>query len=371
MANSSTKAHTQQKTHAEQAAREMPATLPPRENRIDPAHPSNKQEEPAQLASDAPQPAELVPAGQLDTQARQLGEHLDRRQEELDHREARLNAQAASLEHDMRTARLWLAERDTEVSQRCQQLIRQQQQARQRLDRLAAVEAALESRRPADEPLQVEQQESAEAEVCNLQRELADFRQEFEHEHLARQEHLSHEHQQAMTEVKRQSQAVQRRAEQVDRSHGALKALRSELERVHRETLEIRLATEELWVQLSGAAPPATLTRSLGRIRTKLADQYRLTQAELAGQKNELESIRTQLADHHKQITTDKQQFEQWAAGRQEELDQQAQRLIAREEGLKQQEATHREQTLAWQAERLDLQRQLRHLKTQRNHETV
>ena len=361
MANSSTEAHAQQKTRAERAARETPATLPPRENRIDAAHPSNVQENPAEVASDSPQPAELIETGQLDIQARQLGEYLDRRQEELDHREARLNAQAASLERDMRTARLWLAEGDTELSQRRRGLIRQQQQARQRLDRLAAVEAALESRRPAIEPLQAEQQDSAEAEVCNLQRELADFRKELEQQHRARGEQLAHEHQQAMAEVKRQSQAVQRRAEHVDRLHGALKSLRGELQRMHRETLEIRLATEELWVQLSGAAPPATLTRSLGRIRNKLADKYRSTQAELAGQKNELESIRTQLADHHKQLTSDKQQFDHWAAGRQEELDQQAQRLIAREERLKQQEATHREQTLAWQAERLDLQRQLRH----------
>jgi septal ring factor EnvC (AmiA/AmiB activator) len=128
---------------------------------------------------------------------------------------------------------------------------------------------------------------------------------------------------------------------------------------MHRETLEIRLATEELWVQLAGAAPPAAMTYSLGRIRTKLADHYRLANAELQAQKNELEKIRCQLVEQHQQLVEQKSQFEQWATGRHDEIEQQAARLVAREEHLHSQQAELQDQAHCWQVERLDYQQQI------------
>ena len=90
-------------------------------------------------------------------------------------------------------------------------------------------------------------------------------------------------------ELEEQRRAVARRSEQLDRSRAALEQLRGELGQLHRETLEIRLATEELWVQLSGVAPPAALIQSLGGIRNKLADHYRSAQSELRARKEEIE----------------------------------------------------------------------------------
>ena len=51
---------------------------------------------------------------QVQAQAAQLAEHLRTRQQELDYREAELNAWAAQLERDTRAARLWLEERNAE-----------------------------------------------------------------------------------------------------------------------------------------------------------------------------------------------------------------------------------------------------------------
>ena len=84
-----------------------------------------------------------------------------------------------------------------------------------------------------------------------------------------------------LAELEEQRRAVARRSEQLDRSRAALEQFRGELGQLHRETLEIRLATEELWVQLSGVAPPAALIQSLGGIRNKLAEHYRSAQSEL------------------------------------------------------------------------------------------
>ena len=133
---------------------------------------------------------------------------------------------------------------------------------------------------------------------------------------------------------------------------------------MHRETLEIRLATEELWVQLSGAAPPAALTGSLGRIRTKLAEQYHHANAELAEQKKELETIRGQLLEQHKTVLDQKRRFEQWASGCQEECQRTASRLVARERQLYQEETQLSEQSQQWQTERIGYQQEIRRLRT-------
>ena len=146
----------------------------------------------------------------------------------------------------------------------------------------------------------------------------------------------------------------------------AKRALRGVLRgRIHREALEIRLATEELWVQLCGSAPPAALTRSLGQVRAKLAEHYRMAAAEVAEKKVELETLRNQLAEEHKKLTRQKVGLEQWATGRQQEVEQQAQRLVAREEELERQETTFNDRVRQWQGERLGYQQEIRRLKAQ------
>ena len=168
-----------------------------------------------------------------------------------------------------------------------------------------------------------------------------------------------------MADVEEKRQAVQRQAEHIDQCRAGLRQLRPELGRMHRETLELRLATEETWAQLAGAAPPAALTRSLGRIRAKLAEQHRQADAETAEQKKELESLREQLVAEHEKLAAHKRQFEQWAAGCYEDCQLQASRLVAREQQLHDEKADLRQQLQRWQAERLRYQIELRRLQSQ------
>lgn len=328
-------------------------------------------------------PPDDTPAEQLHLQTLQLTTHLRGRQKELDAREAGLNSRIARSESDARTARLWLEQRRADLVatdaalagqrheltarataldgreeesdrrqrimsdqeqtllQRQQELSLREQEFEERLERLAVAESAREMN------------EQATVERC------ADVQRQ-----VAAGERLAVEHRRAMADMQRKRQAVQRRAEHVDKCRASLKQLRDELGRMHRETLEIRLATEELWVQLSGAAPPAALTRSLGRIRTRLAEQYAQANVELVEQKKELESIRGQLDSQLNKLIEHKRQFEQWTAGRQRDCEVQASRLVAREEQLQCEEDHLREQAAHWQAERLGFQRELRQWKT-------
>ena len=134
---------------------------------------------------------------------------------------------------------------------------------------------------------------------------------------------------------------------------------------MHRETLEIRLATEELWVQLSGTAPAATLTQTLGQVRAKLAEQYRMANAELAGQRKELDEIRAQLAAQHEKLMVQKRDLDAWASRRQEEIQEQAARLVAREQELERQDAEFQQRSRESQIEQLDYRRQIFSLRMQ------
>jgi fused signal recognition particle receptor len=267
--------------------------------RIDPPHEEGSasvESSPQQLPT-AEKVADEPAAQQIRFQADQLAAHLRDRQKELDRREAELNSRIARWESETRAARLWMSQRETE---------------------------AKESGTP--------------AELQQLREQLLSRQQAFDEEITATRERMAAEHQQAMADIEQKRHDIQSRADSLDRSRAALKQIRAELAKMQRETLEIRLSTEELWIELSGAAPPAALTQSLGRIRSKLAEEYRQANAELAEQRKELEEIRTQMTLQFEKLNERKQQFDRWVADRREELQQQASRLVAREQQIRHEE---------------------------------
>ena len=311
------------------------------QKRIDPPHDTEDAVPESTLAQSVDEPV----GEQVRLQADQLAVFLRNRQAELDHREAELNSRIARLDSDTRAARLWLGQREADLAARTEELGKREEFLREQHEeqaaQLAAAEAALRQQsqqRQSDnsmtqqaEQLRRRQLENADSQLAETQAEIQKLRDQLRSrqrsladETAVLREQMAAEHRNAMDDVELKRKAVQRRADQVDRSRAALKQLRAELGRMHRETLEIRLATEELWVQLSGAAPPAALTRSLGRIRSKLAEQYRHANAELIEERKELEAIREQLTNQHESLLKQKRRFEKWVGGCQEECQQQA-----------------------------------------------
>jgi hypothetical protein len=375
-------------------------------------------------ADEAMPAAMLVPdesvCEQIGLQTAQLATHFRNRQQELDHREAELNSRIARLESDARAARLWLdqheadmaargeawsqrhreldarteaaatneeefAQRSNRLSEREVELAERERDVERRLARLATVEASQQRRVSVSDIERAEElQRAAEAldrrrhwldeeerrlaasqsEARELCEQLVADHRNFAEQAAALRAQIAADRGQAMAEIEEKRQAVQRRARHVDECSAALRQLRAELGRMHQETLEIRLATEELWAQLSGAAPPAALTQSLGRIRAKLAEQQRQAQAETTGQKKELEVIRSVVAAEREKLAEQKRQFERWVAGCQEDCRQQASRLVAREQELRDREIQIRQQAQRWQAERLRYQIELRRLQS-------
>jgi hypothetical protein len=325
----------------------------------------------------------------LQRQAAQLAEYLQGRQRELDHREARQNAELAQLESDVRTARMWLSEQEDDIVRRRTASDVREKELLARLQRLAAAEAVLrrkagsasslanysdreETIRQAAADLKRRQREweaaenrlaSAQAETEKLHEQLSAERAALREEIRVERRRLVELERQAAAELGKKRELLERRGEQMDQGRAALKQLRGELQQLHRETLEIRLATEELWTQLSGSATPAAMTRSLGRIRSQLADQYRVANAELLERKKELETIRDQLVEQYEKLVEQKRQFDQWRIDRQAESEQQAAELSAREREIKDRQSLFDNHERRWQLDRLEYEQEIRRLR--------
>jgi len=99
----------------------------------------------------------------------------------------------------------------------------------------------------------------------------------------------------AQTEQQHRVEQLDQREAEIDARENALGQLQAELRTTQREVLEMRLATEETWAQLSGALAPASLTRSISQVRANVADHYRVTLDELAQRSTQLEAVRRDL----------------------------------------------------------------------------
>jgi hypothetical protein len=137
-------------------------------------------------------------------------------------------------------------------------------------------------------------------------------------------------------ELAERRQALERASEQLDHRRAALTQSQAEVSELHREALELRLATEELWSELAVAVPPGALASALAATRARLADHYKLERSEIARQKAELEDLSTELAAQHEHLKGQTGELQDWLSGRQAALERQAAALVAREKELDQ-----------------------------------
>lgn len=156
-----------------------------------------------------------------------------------------------------------------------------------------------------------------------------------------------------------------RRENELDARRTALDQLRESLATSQRESLELRLATEELWNQLTTQFPAPALTASLGRIRAQLADHDRQLRQELVDHRQKLEALRDQLAQQHDRLDEKKREHQAWIERRTRDLDQRTQDLAARQFKLDEQQHAIEHLQHDWCGERLTLQDQAQSLMRQ------
>ncbi len=97
-----------------------------------------------------------------------------------------------------------------------------------------------------------------------------------------------------------------RRHEEVESRAAALEKFREELVELHRSTLEIRLATEEIWADLAERVPSERLNQSLVTIREQIAEHYRFAEADLRRERQELEALSQSVREQYASLVSER-----------------------------------------------------------------
>lgn len=327
----------------------------------------------ANVAQQARELDEMLSQAAVEAAARRAESiELDRRREQLD---VELDARRREVEAELNSVRERLAtELQTAIVER--RLLRED---REEFERLSAEPSDYQVRLQAElddqeqellrrEAITTETEQRVRLGLVDVERLQAEWRTE--HERLAEQERrnrleYAEQRRRLENETDETRRELARQNEQLDFRRAAVRQEQADLAESQRETLEMRIAVEELWTQLAGSVPSAQLSENLARVRNRLSEQYRLQQHEIATSRAELESLRADLAAEGEKLRIQTAELRRWAEARHEEIERQAAFLTAREAELERQDAEYRRTSTAWRQERGRLEQEVRRLENE------
>lgn len=164
---------------------------------------------------------------------------------------------------------------------------------------------------------------------------------------------------------KRRQETLSKQSDELSQRRAAVEQLQERATLTHREALELRFATEQLWSQLADNISPREMAQSLGELRARIAEHYRLAEESLAAQRGELQEMAKRLDQQQRQLGEQRDQGRGWFDRRREEIEIQAARLIAREQQLDAQQSQHESLIAAWDQQRHEYEDEIRRLQAQ------
>lgn len=151
---------------------------------------------------------------------------------------------------------------------------------------------------------------------------------------------------------------------ELDRRNVVLNRMQEETQALHREALEMRLVTEQLWSQLSNTTPPDQLSELISKLRTQLDAHYAREQTALDARREEIVSVQKVIQEKQNGLREQANQLHGWFADRQEDIRVKASEIDAREMLLDQREHRMQDEFAKWQAQRKSYESKLKGLMT-------
>ena len=316
---------------------------------------------------------------------------LDARQKELDARETRVITQEASLADcerrlaetagELEFKRAELQQMRASADERAASLVdderrmefrqREIETALKRFERLGIVEGRIaEVQQQADQiAMRSGYLDNAEAMLAERQLLLGEKEREIEHDRLAFENQVVRERRALAAEAEasrlasdEQSRSLAHQHAELDKREQALEQVAEQLRATQREALELRLATEETWLQLQGVLAPAALARSVAQVRSRLAEQFQLTSDELKRRRSDLETARLEITDQFNALQQQRQELDRWAHNRDRDIENRASMLVAREQELDAQQRHYQQEGRRWEQERSEYQQEIQRL---------
>ena len=289
--------------------------------------------------------------------------HLQRTATEIELRRAELQ----QLEEDRKEAELSLNEREHRLALRQKEI----DAAVKRFERLDATE-----RRVAELEEQLGRVAEREVNLASAEQLIADERAALarrvaEVERREAEVRLRTDRQRTSVESDREAwraearataERTDRRELELDRRAESLRRMQTEVENAQREVLEMRLATEETWAQLTGVLAPAALTKSVAKVRAQLADQYGHTIRQIAEERGALRDAAATVDAEFQRLEKQRLELAEWSNRRHEEFGDAADRLEGRERELDRQQREFEKLEARWAVERQEYRDQIRTL---------
>jgi hypothetical protein len=289
---------------------------------------------------------------------------------EEQHREqlSRLEQERGLLENRVRFQQDHLQKARKEVEAAQQELRRQHQADRTELEQreaalrlrqeqLAHVRALLDEREESlarEHALIAEKRSIAESQ-CQKERDaLAKERAAWESDRDAREKDL-----------RNREATLAADAQRLESRRVRLDALRTELEETHRSTLEMRLAIEEVWSQLSQHAGTEAAKRRLADTQQLLQDDWRQARESLAAQRRELGELEAAIRERRAELEREKKEAAEAAHARQTALERHRKQLAEETAALHVREQELNELRERWANEKIEVEQIIRGLLAQ------
>jgi hypothetical protein len=225
---------------------------------------------------------------------------------------------------------------------------------RLRCEQLAHVRALVEEREQSlvrEQSLESEQRQAREAELQSGEQELVRERDAWLQMRQERE-----------AELEQRETLVAAENDRLDKRRERLEGLRSELEDTHRTTLEMRMAIEEVWAQLSETAGVETAKRRLAETQRRLQDDAQQARETIERERKELALMQSSVQSLRHELVKETQEAAVAAKERRGEFDRRNRTLSENAAALRTREEKSHELREQWIGEKIEVERIIRGL---------
>lgn len=307
--------------------------------------------------------AELEAAKQAQEASLREAEEAFARQREQQLTE--LRHERAVLENRLRFQQEHLAKARQEIESAQNEFRREAQRVRGQLEEGEAIIRLRQSQLDRVRALLEERERSVNREREMLFKSQRAFEQFTEHDRekiKLEREDWDRERSTQLADLRRQQDMLALHANNLEGRRERLDKLRAELEETHRTTLEMRMAIEEAWAQMTQACGVEVAEQRLAQAQQQLSGHYRGLREALIEQRRELDEMRQAFQTQRDEFRAEQQTLTEWAAAQERTLRERESELQTQAEQLNVRESAWRSASQRWINEKIEAEAVIRDL---------
>lgn len=315
------------------------------------------------LAQKQQQLAELEAAKQEQVASLQEAQEAFARQREQQLTE--LRHERAVLENRLRFQQEHLTKARQEIESAQNEFRRESQRARGQLEEGDAIIRLRQSQLDRVRALLEERERSVDREremLFKSQRAFEQFTEQDRERIMREREEWDRERGGQLADLRRQQDMLALHANNLEGRRERLDKLRAELEETHRTTLEMRMAIEEAWAQMTQACGADVAQQRLDQAQQQLSGHYRGLRDALIEQRRELDEMRQLFQTQRDEFRAEQQTLSEWAASQERSLREREADLQTQAEQLNVRESAWRSASQRWINEKIEAEAVIRDL---------